>query len=133
MNTFALDQLRNLPQGTIKRCSDGPHEYLDIEGKHVPLTLRPRQLWLSLLQRGITRAQVDGIIATLPAEQQEVARIEMLGHVYERLSPWIGTLGGALGLSESDIDDVFIAGAGTITLTDPDAGIEPEIELEAAE
>ena len=111
MNTFALDQLRNLPQGTIKRCSDGPHEYLDIEGKHVPLTLRPRQLWLSLLQRGITRAQVDGIIATLPAEQQEVARIEMLGHVYERLSPWIGTLGSALGLSEADIDDVFIAGA----------------------
>ena len=111
MTTFDLDQARNLPKGTIKRCSNGSIEYLDIQGKHIPLTIYPRQLWHALLQRGITRAQVDGIIATLPAEHQEVARIEMLGHVYERLSPWIDTLGAALGLTASEIDDVFILGA----------------------
>lgn len=77
----------------------------------VPATLRPRQLWHALLQRGITRDMVDAIIATLPAAQQEVAKIEMTGHVYERLNPWISTLGAALGLTESDIDDVFIVGA----------------------
>lgn len=86
----------------LQRTSDGPL---------LPAIIYPRQLWLALLQRGITRTQVDGIIETLPAEQQEVARIEMLGHVYERLSPWIDTLGTALGLTAQDIDDVFIAGA----------------------
>lgn len=111
MNTFDLDHARNLPHGTIKHVSEGADEYLDIQGKRVPLTLRPHQLWLALLQRGITRAAVNDIVATLPAEQREVAEIEMLGHVYERTSPWISTLGAALGLTEADIDDVFIQGA----------------------
>jgi hypothetical protein len=112
MNTFDLDRARDLPQGTIKLCADGDREYLDIEGKRVPLRIFPRQLWLALLPRGITEDHVTAIVATLPNSQQYAVKAELKGHVYERTSPWIDQFGAALKLTPDDIDDVFVAGEG---------------------
>jgi hypothetical protein len=111
MNTFDLDAARNLPKGTIKRVSDGDREYLDIEGKRVPMRIFPRQLWLALLPRGITEDHVSAIVATLPTAQQYAVKAELKGHVYERTSPWIDQFGAALGLTPDDIDDVFVEGS----------------------
>ena len=90
--------------------SPDPSEYLP--RPKIPATLYPRQLWHALLQRGITEEDVQAKVETLTPVQQRIARIEMKGHVYERLSPWISIIGAMLGLTEADMDDVFIAGAG---------------------
>ncbi len=112
MNTFDLDQARNLPQGTIKRVCDGGREYLDIQGKRVPLHIFPRQLWLALIDLGIYKPQVMAIIDSLPDAQKYTALAELEGHVYERTSPWIDQVGAALGLDADAIDDVFVEGEG---------------------
>ena len=110
MSTFDLDTARNLPKGTIKRCANGEREYLNVNGKFVPLRIFPRQLWLALIQHGITEDHVAAIVATLPTAQQYAVKAELKGHVYERTSPWIDQFGAALGKTPDDIDDVFIAG-----------------------
>lgn len=112
MNTFTLDQARNLPQGTIKRVWEGDREYLDIEGKRVPLRSTPRQVRLALLTvASITPAHVEAVLDGLPEPQQTAARIEWEYATFvDRIA--FGPLGVALGLSETDIDDVFVAGEG---------------------
>ena len=89
---------------------NGKSHIIRESGKLVPLKIFPRQLWLALLQRGITEDHVAAIVATLPTAQQYAVKAELKGHVYERTSPWIDQFGAALGKTPDDIDDVFIAG-----------------------
>ena len=73
--------------------------------------ITPRQARLELAKRG-QLANIDTIIASLPAEQQEIVQIEWEYAVsIERSSPWVIQLGSALGLDEEGLDQLFIAAA----------------------
>ena len=82
-------------------------------GKRVPLRLTKRKLRLALIARGIMPAQIVDIIDTLPSPQREIAHVEWeTADFYDRTHNLISYVGQKLGLSETDIDDVFIAGEG---------------------
>ena len=67
----------------------------------------PRQARLELAKRG-QLSNIDEIIASLPADQQEVVQIEWEYAVsIERSSPWVIQLGSALGLDEEGLDELF--------------------------
>ena len=71
----------------------------------------PRQARLELSKRG-QLANIDAIIASLPADQQEVVQIEWEYAVsIDRLSHWVLQLGSALGLDEEGLDELFKAAA----------------------
>lgn len=67
----------------------------------------PRQARLELAKRGLL-ANIDTIIAALPADQQDVVRIEWEYAVsVERSSAWVEQLGAALGLDDVGLDGLF--------------------------
>jgi len=72
-----------------------------------PPTLTARQLRLGLLSLGIRAAQVEEAIAYIPDEMtREVALIEWeYATAFDRNSELVASIGAALGLSESQIDD----------------------------
>ena len=73
------------------------------------VSVTPRQARLELAKRG-QLANIDTIIASLPAEQQELVQIEWEYAVsIERSSPWVIQLGSALGLDEAGLDELFKA------------------------
>jgi len=75
-------------------------------------SITPRQARLELAKRG-QLSNIDQIIASLPADQQEVVQIEWEYAVsIERSSPWVIQLGSALGLDEEGLDELFKAAAG---------------------
>jgi len=70
-----------------------------------PIT--PRQARLALLQAGLL-SQVGPAINSLESPAKETAQIEWeYATSIERSSEWINQLGGALGLDENGIDDLF--------------------------
>ena len=75
--------------------------------KRARLIVTPRQARLELAKRG-QLANIDTIIASLPADQQEVVQIEWEYAVsIERNSPWVIQLGSALGFDEVGLDELF--------------------------
>ena len=72
-----------------------------------PPTLTARQLRLGLLSLGIRAAQVEEAIASIPDEMtREAALIEWeYATTFDRKSELVASIGAALGLSESQIDD----------------------------
>lgn len=69
--------------------------------------ITPRQARLELAKRG-QLSNIDTIIESLPADQQEVVQIEWEYAVsIERKSPWVIQLGSALGLDEVGLDELF--------------------------
>lgn len=79
------------------------------EVKPVPLSVTPRQARLVLLKLG-KLDQVDEFIANLPDIQKAAAKIEWeYSLTYSRTSPLVLLLGHALGLSETELDELFIA------------------------
>lgn len=74
-------------------------------------SVTPRQARLELSKRG-QLANIDTIIASLPADQQEIVQIEWeYALSIERNSPWVIQLGSALGLDEEGLDELFKAAA----------------------
>ncbi len=77
----------------------------------VPSSVTKRQAKLALLEAGLFY-QVEQTIAAMPSPMKDVASIEWNDALtFERASPWIANLGGALGLTDAQIDALFIAGA----------------------
>lgn len=71
-------------------------------------SITARQLRLWLLSQGRALSDVDGAIATLPAEQREPARVEWeYSTAYERTHPLIESIGDALGFTDAEIDEGF--------------------------
>ena len=71
------------------------------------ISVTPRQARLELAKRG-QLSNIDQIIASLPADQQEIVQIEWEYAVsIERKSPWVIQLGSALGLDEVGLDGLF--------------------------
>ena len=73
----------------------------------IPTSISPRQARLALLQAGLL-SQVDTAINSLESPAKEQAQIEWeYATSIERSSEWINQLGGALGLDDAGIDDLF--------------------------
>ncbi len=77
----------------------------------VPGSVTMRQARQAMLSAGIL-AQVDALIAAMPGEEGESARIDW-NHAREVKRDWplIGALGPQIGLTEQQIDDLFIYAA----------------------
>jgi hypothetical protein len=77
----------------------------------VPQSVTMRQARLALLGAGVL-ATVNAAIASMPGDQGEAARIEWeYARDVLRDSPLIGGLMPALGMTEQQIDQLFIAAA----------------------
>lgn len=77
----------------------------------VPQSVTMRQARLALLGAGKLSA-VDAAIAGLSSPQKEAAQIEWdYSSVVERNRPFVQLLAPALGLSDTDVDQLFITAA----------------------
>jgi hypothetical protein len=77
----------------------------------VPAVVTMRQARQAMLSAGIL-AQVDALIAAMPGEEGESARIDW-NHARDVKRDWplIGALGPQMGLTEQEIDDLFVYAA----------------------
>lgn len=75
----------------------------------VPPAISPRQARLWLVRNGITPAQVDAVIASIPdAMTRQTVQIDWeYGLEVQRASPFVSQLGTALGLDADALDDAF--------------------------
>ncbi len=88
-----------------------PAEIAAIAKAKVPASVTMRQGRLALLAAG-KLAQVDAAIASLPEPQKSGALIEWnYSNELQRNNAFVATLGGALGLTEAQVDQLFIAAA----------------------
>lgn len=77
----------------------------------VPASVTRRQARLALLGAGLL-ASVDAAITAMPGVEGEAARIEWADALeFERTHPLIASLASGLGLTEAQIDDLFITAA----------------------
>lgn len=77
----------------------------------IPNSITARQARLALHSIG-QLANVQTAIASLPAGEKEVAEIEWeYASSIERNHSFVDSLAGALGLTETEIDELFILGA----------------------
>lgn len=73
----------------------------------IPEVVTMRQARLALLQVGLL-AQVNTAVANMPGAAGDAARIEWeFSSTVERNRPLVQSLIGALGLTESQLDDLF--------------------------
>ncbi|MCA1403692.1 hypothetical protein I6F26_03620 [Ensifer sp. IC3342] len=77
---------------------------------HMP-ALSARQIRLGLVTSGITPSQVGAVIEAMPeGADKEIARIEWeYATTFNRTHPLIASVGGALGLTEDQIDSMWTA------------------------
>lgn len=77
----------------------------------IPRQVTMRQARQAMLSAGIL-GQVDALISAMPGDEGESARIDW-NHAREVKRDWplIGALGPQMGLSEQQIDDLFIYAA----------------------
>lgn len=96
-------------------CTAVPDDQLPVGWQYapddspVPASISARQARLWLIRHGITLAQVDAVIASIPdALVRESVRVEWeYGIEVYRASPFIEQLGQALGLNAAAIDAAF--------------------------
>lgn len=78
---------------------------------NVPQEVSMRQAKLALLQFGILQ-QVNTAIASMPGVQGEAARIEWeYATAVKRSAPLVTQIAGAFGLSDEQLDNLFILAA----------------------
>lgn len=85
------------------------HQYIDGQVVlKIPTSVTMRQARLALLQVGLL-ASVDAAIDALPSPQKEAARIEWdYSNEVHRDQAFVQTLGTALGLDATGLDNLFI-------------------------
>ena len=128
IDDVSVDILAGYPDGTVEvqlRPST-EHDYVDGAWIHVPPPvptpeelrermpiLTARQLRLGLVADGRFPAQVDAAIDAMPeGADKEAARIEWeYAASFRRNYPLVATVGTALGLSDSQIDIMWLAAA----------------------
>lgn len=77
----------------------------------VPVEITMRQARLALLGAGKLTA-VDAAIAAMPEPQKSAAKIEWeYSNTVQRHNGFVSALGPALGLTDAEVDALFIAGA----------------------
>ena len=81
------------------------------EEKRQRMKVTMRQARLALLQQNLL-SQVETAIAAMQEPEKSQVSIEWeYASTVERTSPWIGTMGTALGLTEEQLDDLFVLAA----------------------
>ncbi|CCE94655.1 conserved hypothetical protein [Sinorhizobium fredii HH103] len=93
------------------------HPYIPPTIEQVRAALPPlsaRQLRLGLVAGGFTLAQVSAVIDAMPeGAEKETARIEWeYATTFNRTHPLIASVGGALGLTDEQIDAMWTAALG---------------------
>lgn len=72
-----------------------------------PTVIDMRQARLALLQSGLL-ARVDAAVASMPGIEGDTARIEWeFASLVERSNPLVQSLSSSLGLTETQLDDLF--------------------------
>lgn len=75
-------------------------------------SITPRQLRLALVLSGVDIANIDTAISMLPEPTQTMTRIEWEYAIdFERANPMVAALGAALGLTNEQIDAIWVLGA----------------------
>lgn len=83
-----------------------------IDTRPVPAAVTMRQARLALLQAGKLNA-VNAAIASMPGVQGEAARIEWeFSNEVQRAQPLVAALAPVLGMTSSQLDQLFITAAG---------------------
>lgn len=78
----------------------------------VPQELTPRQVRLAMLGAGLDLSQIDTMIAGLDEPQKSQVKIMWeYSTVFLRKDPILNGFAEQLGLSQEDVDNLFIAGA----------------------
>ncbi|WP_198084984.1 hypothetical protein [Variovorax sp. E3] len=88
----------------------GAHWVAYVAPETVPHSVTKRQGRLALLEAGKFQAVLDAIEA-LASPEKERALIEWDASTYERASPFVASLGAAVGLNDPQLDALFIAAA----------------------
>lgn len=84
-----------------------PAELAESQLPPVPLRVSMRQARLALLDQGLL-SNVDAAIASLAEPQKSQVQIEWeYSQTVVRDRPFVALLGGALGLDDSQLDDLF--------------------------
>ena len=77
----------------------------------IPQEITMRQARLALLEHNLL-ANVQPAIDSLPEPNKTKAQIELeYSNALQRDNPFVAVLGAALGLTDEDIDNLFIEGA----------------------
>lgn len=81
------------------------------KAKNIPQIITARQLRLALLEKGVDINKIDKIINALPEEQKTVAQISWeYAHTFERNNPMLLQVAEAIGITEEELNDIFIKG-----------------------
>jgi len=80
------------------------------EARASMLPISRRQLRLALVRNGISLASIDAAIASMPdGQDKEEAEIEWADAAsFERLHPTLALIGAALGLTDAQIDAMWV-------------------------
>lgn len=79
----------------------------------VPQSITMRQCRLQLITMGLDDDVENAIEAITDPTQKKIVRTEWeYAATVERHNGWIGTLGGSLGLSAEQLDDMFVEASG---------------------
>jgi hypothetical protein len=78
----------------------------------IPEEITPRQARQILFLNGFTDAQIVALFNQMASPQKELALIEWgYSTAFVRANPLINQMGAALGLTSTQVDQMFIAGA----------------------
>jgi uncharacterized protein YlzI (FlbEa/FlbD family) len=78
----------------------------------VPKIVTPRQIRIALIASGISLDTIENAIAALPEPNKSIAKVTWEYSVeFQRNNPLIASMGPVLGLTESQIDQLFIFAA----------------------
>lgn len=78
----------------------------------VPSTVTPRQIRLALIMSGVTLSTIEAAIDSLPEPRRSVAKVTWEYSVeFQRGNPLIASMGPALGLTDAQIDQLFMLAA----------------------
>jgi len=119
-NTRSTSTKPPQPNGALQPCWTG-FEWVLLDKEQylkpptptmaVPSSVTMRQARLALLQTGLL-SQVNTTIANMPSPAGDAARIEWeFSSVVERNRPLVQSLVGALGITDAQLDDLFILAA----------------------
>lgn len=79
---------------------------------YVPQEVTPRQMRVALIMSGISTANIEAMISALPEPDQSIVRTTWeYSTAFERENPILNSMASNLGLTQSDVDDLFILAA----------------------
>jgi hypothetical protein len=104
-----IEKGTEIPEGSVIVAETANPEYLNIKPP-VPDSITMRQGRLALLRLNLLDA-VNVALNSIPDEKErKAALIEWeYAQTIDRNSPWVISLSQTLGLSDSDLDDLFIS------------------------